>query len=240
MGHVPLRLGDLTALVAGRQADASPLALLAEAHAAAIELNRLSDHLLGYFVDEARRSGASWNEIGDTVGVTRQAAQQRFAPGQAAEARSQVFVDYTEQVKRALVRAREDALARSHPFIGTEHLLLGVCAQPTRFATRITEAMHTSPAELREAVEAVLAEGVDEVPPPLPFTRPAAKVLILTRRESMLLGHDHVGVEHLFLGLVAEEDGTAGAVLRERGWTPRAAREQTVRILTEELFRGAS
>ncbi|MBV9384667.1 MAG: hypothetical protein JOY82_18235 [Streptosporangiaceae bacterium] len=72
----------------------APLQLLTEAHAAAAELNRLADHLLGHFVDEARRGGVLWNEIGDALGVTKQAAQQRFAPGQAAEPallRGQVF-----------------------------------------------------------------------------------------------------------------------------------------------------
>jgi hypothetical protein len=238
MTHVPLRLGDLTALVVGRSSGAPPIELLAEAHAIAIELNRLADHLLGHFVDDARRSGVSWNDIGDVIGVTKQAAQQRFVSSQSAGpamSRGQVFVNYTERAKRAVVLAREAALAASSPFIGTEHLLLGACAQPTGFGAQLTDAMGTSRAELRAAAEAELGDGVDDVPDPLPFTRPASKVLVLTQRESLLLGHDHVGIEHLFLGLVAEEDGAAGAILRRLGWTLQAARDHVIRILTEAV-----
>jgi len=84
-------------------------------------------------------------------------------------------------------------------------------------------------------MEAKLGEGAPDMPEPLPFTRPAGKVLVLAQRESMLLGHDHVGTGHLFLGLLAEEDGTAGTVLRGLGWTLQAVREHLARMLAEFL-----
>src|ERR1700760_3246235 len=77
---VPVRLDDLIAHVIGREPDADPLQHLSAAVAVSTDLGELADHLIGHFVDQARRSGASWTEIGEYMGVSKQAAQKRFVP----------------------------------------------------------------------------------------------------------------------------------------------------------------
>src|SRR5919198_1221261 len=88
MDRLPARLDDLIAYVKAQHADGSPLDHLSAAVGAADQLGDLADHLIGHFVDQARRAGASWTEIGQSMGVSKQAAQKRFVPREGAEPRS--------------------------------------------------------------------------------------------------------------------------------------------------------
>ena len=120
----PVRLDDLIAAITSVHTDA--LDRLSAAVLAADHLGEVSDHLIGHFVDQARRSGASWKDIGVGMGVTKQAAQKRFnGPGLSPE---QGFSRFTGPARSAVVAAQNEAHGAGHVEIRTEHLLLGLLA----------------------------------------------------------------------------------------------------------------
>src|ERR1700760_1636512 len=130
-----VRLDDLIEAIEKVHAD--PLEQLTDAMLAADHLGDVADHLIGHFVDQARRSGASWTEIGRSMGVTKQAAQKRFvAKGDAPDLdASQGFSRFTTRARKVVVTAQEEARARSNSQIGVAHLMLGLVADPTGLAS---------------------------------------------------------------------------------------------------------
>src|SRR2546429_4581885 len=119
----PIRLDDLIEAIKKVHTDA--LDQLADAVLAAEHLGDVADHLIGHFVDQARRSGASWTDIGKSMGVSKQAAQKRFVPkgsGELADADAQqAFGRYTPRARKAVVASQEAARAASHDTIRPEH-----------------------------------------------------------------------------------------------------------------------
>src|SRR5215212_11171494 len=123
----PVRLDDLLAAVRSSAAGGDPLEHLASAVLLADGLGELADHLLGHFVDQARRSGASWTDIGGALGVSKQAAQQRFVARGAVVAddlASGRFARFTARVRQAIVRATTYARERGTSQVGAEHVLV--------------------------------------------------------------------------------------------------------------------
>ncbi|MEZ0089259.1 Clp protease N-terminal domain-containing protein [Streptacidiphilus sp. EB129] len=206
----PVRLDDLIEAIKKVHSDA--LEQLSDAVIAADHLGDVADHLIGHFVDQARRSGASWTEIGRSMGVTRQAAQKRFVakhPGEASDLDpSQGFGRFTPRARKVVVAAQEEARAASNDEIRPEHLALGLLAEPEAIAARALVAQGVSPESLREAVTAVLPPAADTLPALIPFDAGAKKVLELTFREALRMGHNYVGTEHILLALLEVEDGT--------------------------------
>src|SRR5690348_13892291 len=125
MAPTDLTLEGLIRRVEEARPEGAPLDLLAEAVSTAADLDQLADHLIGHYVDRSRESGASWTQIGERLGVTKQAAQQRFVP---TEPERGVFSRFTARAHEAVVDAKELARAHRHGYIGTEHVLLGLCA----------------------------------------------------------------------------------------------------------------
>src|SRR5512143_1269264 len=127
----PIRLDDLIHGV--NQTDDDALARLSNAVLLADHLGELADHLIGHFVDQARRSGASWTEIGRSMGVTKQAAQKRFvAKGEAPDLdASQGFSRFTDRARKVVVTAQEEARAKGNSHISVAHLVLGLVEDPT-------------------------------------------------------------------------------------------------------------
>jgi len=141
--------------------------------------------------------------------------------------------DFTERLRTVLVMAREEAMRLRHEYVGTEHLLLGLLREGEGSAIPILAHLDVEPAAVRKSLEAAAPPGGGTRPtsPDLPYTSRAKKVLELAMQEFQLLGHDYVGTEHLFLGLLAEERGLAARVLREYGAGLDAARAEVVRLL---------
>ncbi|GGJ74699.1 hypothetical protein GCM10010123_00810 [Pilimelia anulata] len=190
-----------------------PLEQLTAAVIAADHLNEIADHLIGHFVDQARRSGASWTEIGNCIGVTKQAAQQRFTPKNDVN----TFARFTEKARKAVVQSQEEARAGNQREITVGHLLLGLLSSPDSLAIRILADQNVTPADLRAAVTATLPEpGTGDSPALIPFNGGAKKALELTAREALRLGHNYVGTEHMLLALLAV-DGDADGLLRGLG-----------------------
>lgn len=200
----PVRLDDLIAAITSVHTDA--LDRLSAAVLTADHLGEISDHLIGHFVDQARRSGASWKDIGVGMGVTKQAAQKRFkGPDLSPE---QGFSRFTGPARSAVVAAQNEAHAAGHVEIRTEHLLLGLLAAPDGTAPRVLAADGVTPEALRRAATAPLPPGGADVPALIPFDAGAKKALELTFREALRLGHQHVGTGHLLLALLEHEDGS--------------------------------
>ncbi|MFE2448219.1 Clp protease N-terminal domain-containing protein [Streptomyces melanosporofaciens] len=204
----PVRLDDLIEAIKKVHTDA--LEQLTDAVIAAEHLDEVADHLIGHFVDQARRSGASWTDIGKSMGVTRQAAQKRFVPkGSAAQDLdpSQGFDRYTPRARSVVVASQNEARAASNAEIRPEHLVLGLLADPEGLAAKAIVAQDVLLDTVRQAATAALPPAADSMPALVPFDADARKVLELTFREALRLGHNYIGTEHILLALLEHEDG---------------------------------
>lgn len=226
----PVRLDDLIEAI--KKVHNDTLEQLSGAVVAAEHLGDVADHLIGHFVDQARRSGASWTDIGRSMGVTRQAAQKRFVPkadkgdgdGNDLDA-AQGFARFTDRARNVVVTAQNEARAASNTEIRTEHLVLGLLAEPEAFAALALRAQGVGLDEVRTAATAALPPAAAALPALVPFDAGAKKALELTFREALRLGHAYVGTEHILLGLLELEDGEG--ILSGLG-VDKAAAEATV------------
>ncbi|MEU5917900.1 Clp protease N-terminal domain-containing protein [Streptomyces sp. NPDC047141] len=205
---IPVRLDELIEAIKKVHPDA--LEQLSGAVIAADHLGDVADHLIGHFVDQARRSGASWTDIGRSMGVTRQAAQKRFVPKGPDDAQMDPnagFSRFTPRARKVVVVSQEEARAASHAEIVPAHLALGLLADPESLAMRWLTGHGVTEEAVREAVTPALPPRSETVPALIPFDADSKKVLELTFREALRLGHDYVGTEHILLALLEQEDG---------------------------------
>ncbi|MGR6317680.1 Clp protease N-terminal domain-containing protein [Micromonospora soli] len=204
----PVRLDDLIEGIKKAHTDA--LDQLADAVLVADHLDDVADHLIGHFVDQARRSGASWTEIGRSMGVSKQAAQKRSA----AKAETAAALDpnagfgrFTPRARNVVMASQQEARAAGNAEIGAAHLALGLLVDPDALAPKLIEARGVSLERFREAVAATLPAKADQVPDLIPYDARGKKALELTFREALRLGHNYIGTEHILLALIEEEGG---------------------------------
>ncbi|MTD56009.1 Clp protease N-terminal domain-containing protein [Amycolatopsis pithecellobii] len=207
----PVRLDDLIESVKNQHPGAGALQQLSDAMLMAEQVGEIADHLIGHFVDQARRSGASWADIGASMGVSKQAAQKRFVPkGVSVEDvdLSGGFERFTPRAQQVVVETQELARRLGHTEITPGHLTLGVLGDGTALAAKMIIALGVSLEDVRGAAADALppatgkkTEGV------IPFSGAARKVLELTLREALRLGHNYVGTEHILLALLENEAG---------------------------------
>jgi hypothetical protein len=200
----PVRLDDLITVI--KKAHSEPLEQLADAMLAAEYLSEIADHLIGHFVDQARRSGASWTDIGKCMGVTKQAAQKRFVPKPepATVDPEQGFSRFTPRARNMVVAAQNKAHDAGNGEIQPAHLLLALFDDTDSLAARLLASRGVDAGQVAAAVG--LPPRVDDVPALIPFSRPARKVLELTFREALRLGDNYIGTEHILLALLEAED----------------------------------
>ncbi|WP_040792853.1 Clp protease N-terminal domain-containing protein [Nocardia paucivorans] len=228
-----VRLDDLIEVIKKARPD-NVLDQLSDAVVAADHLGEVADHLIGHFVDQARRAGASWTEIGASMGVSKQAAQKRFVPRTPSDPAAATmdpnagFGKFTERARAVVVASQEAARISGGKQIGPVHLVLGLLTEPDALAARLivdqgisAEALEAAAiaaavtpeaeadasdkltgAALRAAVASGKMRGL------VPFDTGAKKVLELTFREALRLGHNYVGTEHILLALLENENGT--------------------------------
>lgn len=196
----PVRLDDLINAI--RKVHGDALDQLVDAVLAAEHLGELADHLIGHFVDQARRSGASWTEIGRAMGVSKQAAQKRFVPKVEPTVG---FERFTPRARNAVVAAQNTAHAAGNDEIQPGHLLLGLLEDRQSLAVKLLVHRSVDIDALRDAVS--LPPRAAQTPALIPFSGQARKVLDLTFREALRLGHNYVGTEHVLLALLELEDG---------------------------------
>ncbi|MFJ7902406.1 Clp protease N-terminal domain-containing protein [Streptomyces sp. NPDC096198] len=201
-----LRLDDLIEAIRTVHTDA--LEQLQDAVLAAEHLGDVADHLIGHFVDQARRSGASWTDIGKSMGVTRQAAQKRFVPKESADLDpGQGFSRYTPRARHVVMAAHQAAKDAGSAETVPGHLVLGLLAEPDGLAARAVLARGVPLEAVREAAAAVLPPRAEEVPDLVPYAPAAKKTLELTFREALRLGHTYICTEHILLALLELENG---------------------------------
>ena len=196
------RLDDLISGVETAHAD--PLDRVGGAVMIAEHLGDTADHLIGHFVDRARRAGASWTDIGRSMGVSKQAVQKRFVAKEPA----QDFTRFTPRARNVVVASQNEARAAANAEIRPEHLVLGLLAEPEGLAVRALVAQEITTEAVRQAAAAALPDAAAELPALIPFDAAAKKALELTFREALRLGHDYVGTEHILLALLEVEDGS--------------------------------
>ncbi|MGV9241819.1 Clp protease N-terminal domain-containing protein, partial [Streptomyces nigra] len=214
-----------------------PLDQLQDAVIAADHLGEVADHLIGHFVDQARRSGASWTDIGRSMGVTRQAAQKRFVPKEGNDLDPQQgFGRYTPRARNVVMAAHNEAIAARNPEGRPEHLVLGLLAEPDGIAARAITARGVLLDTVRQAAAEALPPAADEIPELIPYGSGAKKVLELTFREALRLGHNYIGTEHILLALLEFENGSG--VLSGLGLTKEDAEAYITEALSQYLRSG--
>jgi hypothetical protein len=199
----PVRLDDLIQAI--KQAHTDALDQLSGAVLVADHIGEVADHLIGHFVDQARRSGASWTEIGRSMGVSKQAAQKRFVS--AAMDPQQGFSRFTPRARNVVMASQNEARAAGNAEIGPAHLVLGLLAEPDGLAVQALVAGGLSVEAVREAATAALPPASAEVPELIPYDAAGKKALELTFREALRLGHNYIGTEHILLALLEQENG---------------------------------
>ena len=228
----PVRLDDLIDVI--KQVHAEPLEQLTDAVLAAESLGEVADHLIGHFVDQARRSGASWTDIGKCMGVTKQAAQKRFVPkADAALDPNAGFGRFTPRARNVVVVAQNKAHEAGNNEITPDHLLLALFAEPEGLAAKLLAGQGIDAEAAAKAV--TLPPKVDDVPSLIPFNSRAKKALELTFRQALRLGHNYIGTEHILLALLEAEDD--GGPLHGLGVDKERVESELVTVL-ESLTKG--
>jgi hypothetical protein len=223
-----IRLDDLIDAI--KKVHPEPLDQLQDAVIAADHLGDVADHLIGHFVDQARRSGASWTDIGKSMGVTRQAAQKRFVPKADVDLDpSQGFSRFTPRARNVVTAAHNEGKAAGNTEGLPAHLVLGLLAEPEGLGAKAIVAQGAAPEAVRAAATAVLPPAADEVPELIPYGPDAKKVLELTFREALRLGHNYIGTEHILLALLEFENGKG--VLSDLGVTKEATEANVAEAL---------
>src|SRR5262245_12237910 len=205
------------------------LAQLERASQLSEELGELADSLLTYFVDRCRVSGRTWAEIGEHLGVTRQAARKRFVDTVGVGV---TFERFTLRARDALDRANGVAESLGHNYVGTEHLLLALMDTTGAIAARALADLSVSRRAVETEISEVVGEGQSRAPGLRPFTPRAKKVLEEAVNVSAELGHNYVGTEHLLLGLYRGQDGLAAQILDRLGADRQSAKAKVIELLS--------
>jgi ATP-dependent Clp protease ATP-binding subunit ClpC len=145
-----------------------------------------------------------------------------------------MFERFTDQARRVVVLAQEESRILNHNYIGTEHLLLGLIHEGQGGAATALEAMGISLEAVRHQVEEIVGKGQEAPSGHIPFTPRAKKVLEFSLRESLQLGHDYIGTEHILLGLIREGNGLAARILVRLGADLAGVREQVLRQIADQ------
>jgi ATP-dependent Clp protease ATP-binding subunit ClpA len=255
MATSPVSLDGLIAYVKTMTPDGGPLENLSDAVTVGTDLDDKSDALIGHFVDAARRSGASWKQIGVSMGVTKQAAQKRFV----SQWENAEFSRFTQRSRNVLAAAGQIAEGAGAEVIDASHLAAGLLSEPDGLAAR---AIHgagltdeqvlgalrlPAPISVRPAAgtanAADTANGADAAEGASPaglrqlrFTEAGRAALRGALKEALRLGHNYIGTEHLLLGILFA-NGDAGQLLIGLGLTAGQAEQalasEFARIQTE-------
>ncbi|GAC1526061.1 MAG: ATP-dependent Clp protease ATP-binding subunit [Marmoricola sp.] len=143
-----------------------------------------------------------------------------------------MFERFTDRARRVVVLAQEEARLLSHNYIGTEHILLGLIHEGDGIAAKALDGLGISLEGVRAQVEEIIGQGQQAPTGHIPFTPRAKKVLELSLREALQLGHNYIGTEHILLGLIREGEGVAAQVLQKMGADLNRVRQQVIQLLS--------
>jgi prophage maintenance system killer protein len=159
---------------------------------------------------------------------TRERPMPRLLPGRG---RRPDFHRFTDRARQVVVLAQEEARALNHNYVGTEHILLGLIHEPEGVAADALESLGISLEGVRQQVEEIIGQGQQAPSGHIPFTPRAKKVLELSLREALPLGHNYIGTEHILLALIREGEGVAAQVLVRLGADLNRVRQQVIQLL---------
>lgn len=218
----PVGLDQLVETVVSHNPDGDALVHLRDAVLVARFLDEQADQLIGHFVDEARRAGASWTTIGQSLGVSKQAAQQRFVLGddEVAAFRGRLFGRFTPRARQAVAHARDEARRLGAERVEPAHLVLGLLGEGEGIAGRALAAQGIDLAAARARFAEPEAPSQHEPG----FARETKRVLQLSLREALRRGHNYLGTEHLLLGILASGEGSGVELLGALGTDADAVR----------------
>jgi ATP-dependent Clp protease ATP-binding subunit ClpC len=148
------------------------------------------------------------------------------------ELKHTMFERFTDRARRVVVLAQEEARMLNHNYIGTEHILLGLIHEGEGVAAKALESMNISLEAVRNQVTEIIGRGQTAPAGHIPFTPRAKKVLELSLREALQLGHNYIGTEHILLGLIREGEGVAAQVLQKLGADLNKVRQQVIQLLS--------
>jgi ATP-dependent Clp protease ATP-binding subunit ClpA len=243
MAALPVSLDNLISYVKTLHPSAGPLEDLSAAVGVAADLDEQSDALIGHFVDQARRSGASWSQIGASMGVSKQAVQKRFV----AQWESAEFSRFTQRTRNVLAAADRIAKAAGADVIGADHLAAGLLSEPDALAARVMHAAGLTDEQVLGAFGLEAAAPASSAAAPAAPAAPAADAAALRElrfseagraalrgalHAALSLGHNYIGTEHLLLGIL-RADGDAGQRLTGLGLTAQRAD----RLVADEFSR---
>ena len=143
-----------------------------------------------------------------------------------------MFEKFTDKARRVVVLAQEEAKLLNHNYIGTEHILLGLIHEGEGVAAKALESLGINLDSVRDQVQEIIGQGQQAPSGHIPFTPRAKKVLELSLREALQLGHSYIGTEHLLLGLIREGEGVAAQVLTRLGADTNRVRQQVIQLLS--------
>ena len=143
-----------------------------------------------------------------------------------------MFERFTDRARRVVVLAQEEARHLNHNYIGTEHILLGLLNEGEGIAAQALESLDIDLASVRDEVVKIIGQGQQSPSGHIPFTPRAKKVLELSLREALQLGHNYIGTEHILLGLIREGEGVAAQVLQQLGAELQKVRQTVIQLLS--------
>ena len=195
-------------------------------------LAEIGDATLGYFIDQARHDGHSWTEIGDALGVTKQAAQQRHTVRLSMGPNAPTFEHLTPRARSVASEAEDIARDWGHGYLGTEHLLLALYREPEAIAPQVLVQLGLPQEGAESAIAERMERGARRKEGELAYTPRAIAVFSSALSSALTMHHNYIGTEHLLLGL-AQGDGLAAVLLREQGIT----REMLAQAIDQSLAR---
>jgi ATP-dependent Clp protease ATP-binding subunit ClpA len=222
----PVPLDNLISYVRTLHPSGDPLENLADAVQVAARLDEQSDALIGHFVDQARHSGASWSQIGSSMGVSKQAAQKRFVPrtdaGDLLPQGHELFSRFTPRAQAVLSVAERTASAAGDGEVGDRHLAVALLTQPQGLAAVLLRDAGLTEGQITDALGLAPATGDPAVwmpPADIAFDPSGTAALRGTLKAALRLAHNYIGTEHILLGILFA-NGPAGQTLTSLGVRP--------------------
>src|SRR6185437_14104024 len=216
MTEFPVPLDNLIAYVKALHPDGGPLANVSDAFTVSTQLDEQADALIGYFVDQARKSGLSWSQIGSAMGVSKQAAQKRFVPTKAADLIPEGIKPFSRFTARsACALAAAGKLAAPDP-CGCAHLAAALLSEPDGLAAHVIAKAGVTPEQLYHATGTGPAERVENAGAAellgLNLDESGKEALKSALKSALRLGHNYIGTEHLLLGVLTVDGPAADAL----------------------------
>ncbi len=234
-----LDLGELIDIIESDDAS-DPLDRVSAAAALKDQMEGLGDELLDHFVKDARDQGCSWNQIGEALGVTRQAAQQRHGGGLLGRLveglRAGRFQRFTPRARAAVIAAQTVARDRGHDVVGTEHVLLALYhAGEQNLGVAALDRLGVDRAALVTFVDAARPPTDATVRGHIRFGRDAKTALERTLSAAIELGHNYIGCEHILLGVAAVDDGLGARALAAQDVTVDGVRTAVAAVVRQAM-----